>query len=155
MIGCVNRGGSIRGLRFTLLRCLEPKTRFVWSVRAVALVNLATVAIALLIILPYRLKLTCDWRSLVDLGALRERNFRFFALALLLDWIVFCIAPFYIPIFAIPALQEGQDHAFDSLALVSVESFSGRILPMLTALRFRSIQVLLGASVAAFIVPFS
>ena len=94
-------------------------------------------------------------RSLIDLRALRERNFMFFALALLLEWIVFCIPPFYIPIFAIPALQEGQDHAFDSLALVSVGSFFGHTLPMLIASRFGPIQVFLGASVAAFIILFS
>lgn len=71
------------------------------------------------------------------------------------NYVAFYIPAFYLLVIATKALGQSQDFAFESLAFVSVGSFFGRTIPMLAASRVGSIQVYLGATLAAVAVLFS
>lgn len=155
-IGCASSGGSIGGIIFTfMLRSLLPKIGFPWAVRAVALANFVFCIVALAIILSGRPQKPNRRRAIVDVRAFRELNFVVFALALLFNYVALYIPAFYLPVIATRSLGQTQDFAFLSTVFVAIGSFLGRLIPMIAASHFGSVQVYLVAILAAVVVLFA
>ncbi|EFQ36708.1 major facilitator superfamily transporter [Colletotrichum graminicola] len=127
-VGIVNAGASLGGVIFPLmLSRLLYSVGFAWAVRAMALVSLVTVSLAVCIVRP-RPKLE-EPRKPVDLTAFVDRPFMMLVVATLLAMMGVVVLQFYVASFAdFFGLFRGGHSAY-LVAIYNASSCFGRVLP--------------------------
>lgn len=120
-----NQGGVFFPVVF--LR-LQPSIGFPWTVRVLGFIQLACSILALpLLFAGVSSPKPKAPRSLIDWTAFRELPFNAYCIANFLMFMAYFIPLFYVPFYAIQALETSEDLGFGLLALVNGASAVGRL----------------------------
>nr|POE86597.1 aspyridones efflux protein apdf [Quercus suber] len=129
-IGIVSAGSSLGGVIYPILFAqLQPRIGFGWTVRAMALVALLTLAISLVTMLPTQ-QTSSSVRRLLDLSALREWPFVMMTLSGFFVLLGYYIPIAYLPTYALTAVKCGNisSLAFYTVVIANAASCPSRII---------------------------
>lgn len=135
-IGIVASGGSIGSVLYPIVfERLQPQIGFPWTVRVMAFIALATLAISIAT-LRSRLPPSKKARALLDLSAFKNIPFVLFSSGMFLAFVGLYIPIFYIISWAQVHIRTERNLSFYMLSVLNGASVFGRIIPGLLADKF-------------------
>jgi MFS family permease len=154
-IGVVASGGSLGSVIFPIVfEQLQPRIGFPWTVRVIAFISLATLAISISTLRP-RLPPSRP-RNLLDLSAFKNTPWLFFNFGLFLFFIGLYVPIFYIISWAHTHIRLDEQLSFYMLAVLNGASAFGRIIPGLLADRLGGgLELLTASCIIAGILAFA
>ncbi|KAL9602063.1 MAG: hypothetical protein Q9219_002059 [cf. Caloplaca sp. 3 TL-2023] len=154
-LGFSSTGACIGGVLYPIIvRQLIPKVGFGWTVRIVALINLACWVIAFAIVCR-RPNHAHPSRRALNLSALREMPFAFFTLGMFLVFVPYYVPLTYIPVIAQTTLQASENLAGYLLAIINAGSLLGRTVPYMLNSRVTPIRIFCFWTAAAVVLLFA
>ncbi|CAM1503666.1 Fc.00g012570.m01.CDS01 [Cosmosporella sp. VM-42] len=149
-------GSATGGLVFpSMVRQLLPRVGFARTIRAIGFIQLATLAIAYLLVKP-RIKPRKSG-PLVEWAAFKELEYTFYAAgSFFCFWGVY-FAFYYLAAFARDALDPplSYSNSLDLLLILNGVGIAGRLVPNHLADRYGAINIFIPVSIAASILAFS
>ena len=126
---------------------LEPRIGFAWATRIIGFMAIATFGISLSIM---RIRVVPKQkRSLLELGAFKERPYMFFTLGMLFGFVGLYFPIYYISTYAIQFHIMDSTLAFYMLPILNAASVFGRIVPNFYADRVGPLNLLVPCSLAS------
>ena len=132
---------------------LQPRIGFAWTCRTLGFISLAA-AIPSLFILAQAPKRHTKPRKLFMLDCFKEAPFDNLAVGSFLDFLAYWIPIFYLPTFAITALDTKPSLAYYMISILNTGSFFGRLAPILFIPKFGAAPVALTANICSAILLF-
>ncbi|KAM4062281.1 major facilitator superfamily protein [Hirsutella rhossiliensis] len=150
VLGIAACGSSTGGLVFpVMVRQLLPAVGFAWTVRAIGLVQLATMAVAIVLVRPRMSPRKTG--PLIEWSAFSELGYSFYAAAAFFNFWGVYFAFFYVAAFSRDALRPGFSYpeSLNLLLLLNGAGIIGRLAPSYAADLVGAVNVFIPASAAA------